>query len=194
MHDPLHSPSHEQVPRRFNALMSWVLGATPLMLNELMSRAICLLAQRNQQPARPISKTRPTAHPGKATPVPSRVTLAHNMESSQWWFLQFPVARHGRYTYTNDLPVTGSGKFTYADNICLTKQPQVYAELECCLLADMEHMAVYCCFWWLKPSPTKTVTSVFVTLSYAWVQHRHRQHVCLSLSPCIFHMLVLTQY
>ena len=33
--------------------------------------------------------------------------------------------------YTNDLPVTRSRKFIYADDICLTKQAQRYAELEC---------------------------------------------------------------
>jgi len=41
----LHSPSHEQDPRRFNALMSQVLGAAPLMPNKLMSRAIYLPTQ-----------------------------------------------------------------------------------------------------------------------------------------------------
>ena len=34
IHDPLCSPSHEQDPRRRNALMSRVLTAAPLMLNE----------------------------------------------------------------------------------------------------------------------------------------------------------------
>ena len=34
IHDPLRSPSHEQDPRRLNALMSRVLRAAPLMLNE----------------------------------------------------------------------------------------------------------------------------------------------------------------
>ena len=36
--------------------------------------------------------------------------------------------------YTNDLPVTGSRKFIYADDVCLTKQAQRYAELECSLI------------------------------------------------------------
>ena len=66
--------------------------------------------------------------------------------------------------YTNDLPVTGSRKFIYADDICLTKQAQRYAELECCLSSDMVRMA-YCRIWRLKPSPMKTVTSVFHLLN-----------------------------
>ena len=67
--------------------------------------------------------------------------------------------------YTNDLPVTGSRKFIYADNIRLTKQAQRYAELQCCLSSDMVHMASYCRLWRLKPSPMKTVTSVFHLLN-----------------------------
>jgi len=67
--------------------------------------------------------------------------------------------------YTNDLPVTGSLKFIYADDICWTKQAQRYSELECCLSLDMVHMASYCRLWRLKPSPMKTVTSVFHLLN-----------------------------
>ena len=67
--------------------------------------------------------------------------------------------------YTNDLLVTGSRKFIYADNICLTKQAQRYAELECCLSSDMMRMASYCRQRRLKPSPMKTVTSVFHLLN-----------------------------
>ena len=67
--------------------------------------------------------------------------------------------------YTNDLPVTGSRKFIYADDICLTKQAQRYAELECCLSSDIVRMASYCRLWRLKPSPMKTVTSVFHLLN-----------------------------
>jgi len=40
---PLHLPSHEQVPQKFNTLMSRVLGATALMPNKLMTTAIYLL-------------------------------------------------------------------------------------------------------------------------------------------------------
>ena len=67
--------------------------------------------------------------------------------------------------YTNDLPVTGSRKFIYADDICLTKQAQRYSELECCLSSDMVRMASYCRLRRLKPSPMKTVTSVFHLLN-----------------------------
>jgi len=67
--------------------------------------------------------------------------------------------------YTNDLPVTGSRKFIYADDICLTKQAQRYAELECCLSSDMVRMDSYCRLWRLKPSPVKTVTSMFHLLN-----------------------------
>jgi len=67
--------------------------------------------------------------------------------------------------YTNDLPVTGSRKFIYADDICLTKQPQRYSELECCLSSDIVRMALYCRLWRLKASPIKTVTSVFHLLN-----------------------------
>ena len=45
-----------------------------------------------------------------------------------------------------------------------------------CLSSDMVRMASYCRFWRLKPSPMKTVTSVFhllntsaaVSLGYTW--------------------------
>jgi len=67
--------------------------------------------------------------------------------------------------YTNDLPVTGCWKFIYADDICLTKLAQRYAKLECCLSSDMVRMASYCRLWRLKPSPMKTVTSVFHLLN-----------------------------
>ena len=67
--------------------------------------------------------------------------------------------------YTNDLPVTGSRKFIYADDICLTMQAQRYAELECYLSSHMVRMASYCRLWLLKPSPMKTVTSVFHLLN-----------------------------
>ena len=55
IHDPLRSPSHEQDPRRFNALISRVLRAAPLMPNELMSRAIYLPTHEKQT----TSKTNP---------------------------------------------------------------------------------------------------------------------------------------
>ena len=63
--------------------------------------------------------------------------------------------------YTNDLPATASRKFIYADDICLGIQAHTFAELECTLTADMARMAQYCHLWRLKPSVTKTVSSVF---------------------------------
>jgi len=67
--------------------------------------------------------------------------------------------------YTNDLLVTASRKFIYADDICLTKQAQRYAELECCLSSDMVRMASYCQLWRLKPCLMQIVTSVFHLLN-----------------------------
>ena len=67
--------------------------------------------------------------------------------------------------YTNDLPVTGCRKFISADDISLTKQAQRYSELECCLSSDKVRMASYCRLWRLKPSPMKTVISVFHLLN-----------------------------
>jgi hypothetical protein len=63
--------------------------------------------------------------------------------------------------YTNDLPATKSRKFVYADDICLGTQADTFVELECSLTADMARMAEYCHRWRLKPSVTKTVSSVF---------------------------------
>ena len=63
--------------------------------------------------------------------------------------------------YTNDLPVTKSRKFIYADDICLGTQAHTFAELECTLSSDMDRMAGYCHRWRLKPSATKTVSSIF---------------------------------
>ena len=62
--------------------------------------------------------------------------------------------------YTNDLPAT-CRKFIYADDICLGTQAHTFVELECTLTADMARMAQYCHRWRLKPSVTKTVSSVF---------------------------------
>ena len=63
--------------------------------------------------------------------------------------------------YTKDLPVTKNRKFIYADDIHLATQSQYFRELECSLSADLARMAHYCRQWRLKPSPTKTVGSVF---------------------------------
>jgi hypothetical protein len=58
----------------------------------------------------------------------------------------------------NDLTVW---KFIYADDICLGTQAHTFVELECSLTADMARMAQYCHRWRLKPSVTKTDSSVF---------------------------------
>ena len=63
--------------------------------------------------------------------------------------------------YTNDLPATICRKFIYADDICLGTQAPTFIELECNLTADMARMTEYCRRWRLKPSVTKTVSSVF---------------------------------
>jgi len=63
--------------------------------------------------------------------------------------------------YTNNSPVTSCRKFIYADYICCAVQGQAFAELECTLSADTTHTAEYCRHWRLKPSTTKTITSVF---------------------------------
>jgi hypothetical protein len=62
--------------------------------------------------------------------------------------------------YTNDLPATICRKFIYADDICLGTQAPTFIELECNLTADMARMTEYCRRWRLKPSVTKTVSSV----------------------------------
>ena len=63
--------------------------------------------------------------------------------------------------YTNDLPATSSRKFIYADDICCAVQGRTFAEIERTLSADLARMSEYCHCWRLKPSTTKTVTSVF---------------------------------
>jgi len=63
--------------------------------------------------------------------------------------------------YSNDLPVTRGRTFIYADDICLTTQGQYFSELECSLLSDMARMSDFCRQWRLKPSATKTISSVF---------------------------------
>ena len=87
------------------------------------------------------------------------------------------------HLYTNDLPVTGSRKFIYADDICLTEQAQRYAELECCLSSDMVRMASYCRLRRLKPSPMKTVTSVFHLLNTSAARElimREPRNICFT--------------
>ena len=62
--------------------------------------------------------------------------------------------------YINDLPATSSRKFIYADIRCAV-QGRTFAQIECTLSADLARMSEYCHCWRLKPSTTKTVTSVF---------------------------------
>jgi len=63
--------------------------------------------------------------------------------------------------YSNDLPVTGGRKFIYSDDICLAIQGQFFSELECSLSSDMARMSHFCQHWRLKPSASKTISSVF---------------------------------
>ena len=62
--------------------------------------------------------------------------------------------------YCNELPVTRGRKFIYAD-ICLTIQGQHFSELECSLSSDMAWMSHFCRQWRVKPSASKTISSVF---------------------------------
>ena len=63
--------------------------------------------------------------------------------------------------YCNDLPVTRGRKFIYADDICLAIQGQYFRELECSLSSDMAWTSHFCRQWRLKPSASKTISSVF---------------------------------
>jgi len=63
--------------------------------------------------------------------------------------------------YSNDLPVTRGRKFIYADDICLVIQGQYFSELECSLSSDMARMSHFCRQLRLKPSASKTISSVF---------------------------------
>ena len=64
--------------------------------------------------------------------------------------------------YSNNLPVTCGRKFIYADGICLAIQGQFFSELECSLsLDDMARMSHFCRQLRLKPSASKTISSVF---------------------------------
>ena len=63
--------------------------------------------------------------------------------------------------YSNDLPVTRGRKFIYPDDICLAIQGQFFSELECSLSSDMARMSHFCRQWHLKPSASKTISSVF---------------------------------
>jgi len=74
----LRSPSHEQDPRRLNALMSRVLRAAPLMLSErsnIPTNTEKPTTSKADSPDRGPHRTQ-ASNPG------SRVTLARNMELS----------------------------------------------------------------------------------------------------------------
>jgi len=65
-------------------------------------------------------------------------------------------------TYTNDLPVICDRKVIYENDICLATPGQFFSELECRLSSsDLTRMSHYCRQRRLKPSPAKTVSSVF---------------------------------
>jgi len=72
--------------------------------------------------------------------------------------------------YTSDLPVTRSRRFIYADDICCALQVETFSEIECTLTADL---AKYNQLWRLKPSTSKTVTSVI---------HLHNNRSCRELN------------
>ena len=63
--------------------------------------------------------------------------------------------------YTDDLPTTKSRKFIYADDICLAFQAPDFDPLERVLQEDLAKLDMFCKTWRLKPSPAKTVSSVF---------------------------------
>jgi len=63
--------------------------------------------------------------------------------------------------YSNNLSVTRGRKFIYTDDICLAVQGQYFSELECSLSSDMAWMSHFCRQWWLTPSASKTISSVF---------------------------------
>ena len=52
-------------------------------------------------------------------------------------------------------------KFIYADDICLAIRGQYFSELEYSLSSDMARMSHFCRQWRLKPSASKTISSVF---------------------------------
>jgi len=63
--------------------------------------------------------------------------------------------------YSNDLPATHGRKFIYTDDICLAIRGQYFSKLECSLSSDMARMSHFCRQWRLKPSTSKTISSVF---------------------------------
>ena len=64
-------------------------------------------------------------------------------------------------TCTPTRPVTRGRKFICADDICLAIQGQFFSKLECSLSSDMARTSHFCRQWRLKPSASKTISSVF---------------------------------
>ena len=54
-----------------------------------------------------------------------------------------------------------SRRFIFSDDICCGTQSRTFSKLESTLTADMARIAEYCRLWRLKPSISKTVSSVF---------------------------------
>jgi len=73
IHDSLRSPSHEQDPRRFNALMGRVLRAALLMLNE-QSNILTSTEKPTNSKADPQTETSPLSIPEERTPEGERRT------------------------------------------------------------------------------------------------------------------------
>jgi len=84
------------------------------------------------------------------------------------WHIQANGLPHGSVLapilfnlYTNDLPTTSCRRFICADDICCVVQNKSFTEIESILSDDVTRMAKFCQQWRLKPSTTKTITSVF---------------------------------
>jgi len=63
--------------------------------------------------------------------------------------------------YSNDLPVTCGQKIHLCWWHMSRHSSQYFSELECSLSSDMVRMSHFCRQWRLKPSPSKTISSVF---------------------------------
>ena len=63
--------------------------------------------------------------------------------------------------YIADIPATQADKFMYADDIAILHQSPTFSALEDALNADLSILENYFSQWHLKPSPSKTVSSVF---------------------------------
>jgi len=96
---------------------------------------------------------------------------------------------------------TRGQKFIYADDICLAIQGQFFSELECSLSSDMARMSHFCRQWRLKPSASKTITSVYCVFHLhntsatrelsVYLDGQHLRHEChpTYLGVTIDHML-----